>query len=184
MKLTIIGGVNGVGKSSMTGVLKKERNDLGLCIDADKIARETGRSAVQAGRVAVEKIADCLSKGVNFTQETTLSGKKTCKTLKIAREKGYTVRLYYVAVSSAEESLKRIKNRVEKGGHDIPAETVKRRFEERFVNLKEILPYCDEVEFFDNENGLVCVAEYRNGEILPIGDYCPSWLIELRGVTL
>ena len=34
---TIIGGVNGVGKSSLTGVLSAKSNDLGVIIDTDKI---------------------------------------------------------------------------------------------------------------------------------------------------
>ena len=32
---TIIGGVNGCGKSSLTGALKAERRDLGIIIDVD-----------------------------------------------------------------------------------------------------------------------------------------------------
>ena len=43
----------------------------------------------------------------------------------------------------------------------------------------KILPYCDEARFFDNDNGFVLVAEYRNGEILPIGSKRPAWLVEL-----
>ena len=37
---TIIGGVNGVGKSSFTGLLKEQRSDLGILIDVDKITAE------------------------------------------------------------------------------------------------------------------------------------------------
>ena len=44
MKLyTIIGGVNGCGKSSLTGALKAERSDLGLLIDVDKLAADVKR---------------------------------------------------------------------------------------------------------------------------------------------
>ena len=39
---TIIGGVNGVGKSSLTGVLASESNDLGVIIDTDKITASLG----------------------------------------------------------------------------------------------------------------------------------------------
>ena len=42
-----------------------------------------------------------------------------------------------------------------------------------------ILPYCDEATFYDNENGFVAVAEYKNGEIMQIGSVQPSWLKEL-----
>lgn len=65
-------------------------------------------------------ISDCLEREISFTQETTLSGHKTLKTVKEAREKNYCVRLYYIGISSAQESLLRIENRVKKGGHGIP----------------------------------------------------------------
>lgn len=72
MKLyTIIGGVNGCGKSSLTGALKAERSDLGLLIDVDKLAAQLG-SPVEGGKAAVRKIDECLEKGISFTQETTL----------------------------------------------------------------------------------------------------------------
>lgn len=62
---TIIGGVNGVGKSSLTGVLAAENDDLGVIIDTDKI---------KGGKTAIERINNSLEMGINFTQDTTLSG--------------------------------------------------------------------------------------------------------------
>ena len=100
--------------------------------------------------------------------------------VKEAKAAGYHIRLFYVGISSAEEAIKRIQNRVAKGGHDIPTEDVLRRFEERFEALGRILEYCDEATFFDNENGFVEVARYENGELLPVGDYRPAWLMELQ----
>ncbi len=176
----IIGGVNGVGKSSFTGVLKGSRNDLGTIIDVDKITAELGGNALAGGKAAVTKIRECLQRGVSFTQETTLSGFKTEQTAKQAREAGYSVRLYYIALDTAQESLERIANRVKRGGHDIAQDDVVRRFGGRWEAVKKILPYCDEAEFYDNDNGFVKVAEYRNGELLAIGTRCPMWLRELQ----
>lgn len=82
----------------------------------------------------------------------------------------------YIAVSSAGESLSRIENRVRKGGHDIPAEYVKRRFED----LLKILPYCDEAFFYDNENGFIRAAKYFGGEPELIGEYTPDWILTLK----
>ena len=131
MKLyTIIGGVNGCGKSSLTGALKAERSDLGLLIDVDKLAAQLG-SPVEGGKAAVRKIDECLEKGISFTQETTLSGARTERTIRRAKERGYTIRLYYIGLDTMEESLGRIANRVAKGGHDIPREDVERRFSTR-----------------------------------------------------
>lgn len=179
MKLyTIIGGVNGCGKSSLTGALKAERSDLGLLIDVDKLAAQLG-SPVEGGKAAVRKIDECLEKGISFTQETTLSGARTERTIRRAKERGYTIRLYYIGLDTMEESLGRIANRVAKGGHDIPREDVERRFQSRFTDVLRVLPYCDEARFFDNDNGFVEVAEYRNGELIPRVSNPPRWLLEL-----
>lgn len=111
-----------------------------------------------------------MEKRVSFTQETTLAGYRTERTAKEAKEAGYYIRLFYVGLDTVQESLKRIQNRVEKGGHDIPPDDVKRRFSGRFEALAKVLPYCDEAIFFDNDNGFREVGEYRNGELVPFGD--------------
>ena len=116
---------------------------------------------------------------MSFSQETTLSGRRTETTVKRAKESGYTIRLYYVGLGTVAESIARIHNRVAKGGHSIPDGDAHRRFASRFDSVIRILPYCDEAVFFDNENGFVAVAEYLNGEIIPRGDYRPAWLCEL-----
>lgn len=176
---TIIGGVNGVGKSSFTGVLKERSTDLGIIVDVDKITAELGGNALAGGKAALRRIRECIDKGVSFTQETTLSGHRTETTAKQVKELGYHVRLFYVALDTASESLERIQNRVRRGGHDIPTNDVERRFAGRWEAVAKILPYCDEAEFYDNDNGFVKVAEYRNGEVRTIGSHCPKWLAEL-----
>ena len=177
---TIIGGVNGVGKSSFTGVLKERCTDLGTIIDVDKITAELGGNALAGGKAALKKITECIEKGVSFTQETTLSGRRTEATAKEVVEKGYRVRLYYIGLDSAAESVLRIANRVKRGGHDIPTADVERRFSGRCEAVAKVLPYCDEAEFYDNDNGFQLVAEYRNGELRTVGGLVPGWLTELR----
>lgn len=178
---TVIGGVNGVGKSAFSGVLSRVDSELGIIVDADKLMAAANGNRIKGGKEAVRIIDHCLEKGVNFTQETTLSGKKTLHTVISAKEKNYFIRLYYIGISSAEESISRIENRVRKGGHNIPPEDVKRRCDKRFEDLIKILPYCNEVQLYDNENGFVYVGEYRNGQICTVGDYIPDWINELKG---
>lgn len=183
--LTIIGGVNGVGKSSIYGVLngiyKNGANDLGVIIDTDKITAQLDGDKLKGGKEAVRIINDCLEKGESFAWETTLSGQKTLKTILAAREKGYSVFLHYIAVGSAEESLLRIQNRVRKGGHDIPGEDVKRRFDKRFDDLLKVLPYCDSAIFWDNENGFDMVASYSENEFSLLDEAKkPEWILTLK----
>ena len=166
---TLIGGVNGAGKSSLTGSLRSERSDFGVVIDPDKLTLQCGGDEYEGGKLAVERIERALEDGVNFTQETTLSGGYPKRLCKRAKEAGYYIRLYYVGLDTAEESIRRIRNRVERGGHDIPVKDVEARFSHRFEDVLKVLPYCDEAKFFDNDNGFVLVAEFLLERIGPHG---------------
>ncbi|MDE7360494.1 MAG: hypothetical protein K2N38_01010 [Oscillospiraceae bacterium] len=179
---TIIGGVNGVGKSSICGVLKGMDEKLGVVIDPDKIITKFDGDKLKSGKEAVRIINDCLEKGESFTQETTLSGQKTLKTILAAREKGYLIVLHYIALNSAEECLSRIKNRVSKGGHDIPETDVQRRFDKRLDDVLRVLPHCDFAFFWDNEKGFNQVACYANGEfaIIKKDENLPGWILSLK----
>ena len=174
---TIIGGVNGTGKSSMIGVLKTQASDLGEIFN---VTAEAGVSALDGGKIALERIEECLKKNICFTQETTLSGRKTEATAAKAKEQGYYIRLFYVGLDTPEDCLERIANRVKRGGHNIPENDVERRFAGRWPAVSKVLPYCDEVRFFDNDNGFVEVAEYKNGDLILKGDHRPAWILELQ----
>ena len=179
---TIIAGVNGTGKSSFRGVLEGQNVSLGHIIDADAIARENHYNDIRAGRNALTQINYCLDNHISFTQETTLSGYRTEKTVRQARKQGYFITMYYIGLSSQEECIARIQNRVRKGGHHIPDEDVCRRFENRFRSLKNIIPLCDKVVFYDNENGFVKVAEINNNRFSFSNGYRPDWIKEVKTI--
>ncbi len=177
---TIIAGVNGTGKTSLRGVLEGQGLILGRIIDADYIAKQNDGNIIAAGKEAVRIITDCLDKNISFTQETTLSGHMTLRTVKVARKKGYYVRMFYVGLNSENESLKRIENRVRKGGHNIPFDDVHRRYISRFDSLYAVIPYCDEIIFYDNENGFIKVAEIKNSIFRYTNGIRPQWLEEFN----
>lgn len=176
----IIAGVNGVGKSSLRGVLEGQGLLLGHIIDADAIAKKNNFDNIKAGIIAVDEINFCLDNNLSFTQETTLAGHRTIKTIKQARRQGYNIVMYYVGLNSKEESLIRIENRVRKGGHNIPSEDVIRRFDNRIESLKKAAVLCDSVVFYDNENGFVKVAEIKNNKFYFTNGYRPDWIVEFE----
>ena len=88
--------------------------------------------------------------------------------------------MYYVGLNSMEESINRIANRVRKGGHNIPSDDVKRRFDKRIKSLGSVLPLCDEVIFYDNENGFVKVAEIKNNKFQYSNGYKPQWIVDYK----
>ena len=150
-------------------------------IPASNMKRSIAEILLREGYIkAVEEIKYCLDNNISFTQETTLSGHRTEKTIQQARKQGYYVIMYYVGLNSKEESLARIENRVRKGGHDIPKNDVCRRFDNRFDSLKRIVPLCDEVIFYDNENGFIKVAEIKNNKFNYSNGYRPKWITEFE----
>ena len=163
---TIIGGIDGVGKSSLLGVLRAVRTDLGLVVD-------------ETEKAASERIETALKDVINFSYETTLHGefsKELCGRAKVA---GYTVRLYYVALDPVDENLLRIKNRANNRGENAVCQEVQNQYAHRIDDLTVILPYCDCADFYDNHNGFVLVAQKANGRIETVGDYCPQWITNL-----
>lgn len=176
----IVAGADGTGKSSLRGVLEGQNVLLGHIIDADAIAKENNFDNIKAGKKAIEEINYCLENNLSFTQETTLAGYRTVRTIKQARKQGYYITMYYVGLSSMEESIDRITNRVRKGGRNIPIDDVKRRYEKRISSLSRVIPLCDEVIFYDNENGFIKVAEIKNNKFLYFNGYKPKWIVEYK----
>ncbi len=168
--LTIIGGVDGVGKTSMLGILSAKRRDIGIIIDADFVDEKT----------AVQQVNTFIEKGIDFTLETTLSDSYIFETIKTARDNNYYIRLYYIAVNTAEESIKRIQNRVRKGGRNVAEDIVLARFQHRLDDLLSVLAYCNEAFIYDNENGFAEKAEYGNGRLVIKDNDIPEWLAELK----
>ena len=171
---TVVAGVNGVGISTYIAKQCEKDNDLGHIVDPDKLAIKYG-SIIAGGRAALKEIDNCIGKGLTFTEETTLSGKHVADTIKKAKRNGYTVKMIYIGLDSAEECIARVADRVSKGGHYIPEDIIRRRFETRSDALKRVLPLCNDAEFYDNMKEFELVARYLNNRIEYINKY-PAWM--------
>lgn len=64
---TIIAGVNGAGKSSLTGVLRTEITNIGKIIDVDKMIAKCGGDIMQGGKKSIALIDECLEREICFT---------------------------------------------------------------------------------------------------------------------
>ena len=57
---------------------------------------------------------------------------------------GYRLNLIYFWLQSPELALERVHKRVASGGHNIPEDVVRRRYERGRINLMQLyLPLCD-----------------------------------------
>ena len=92
----------------------------------------------------LQRIDDLLSRGVDFAFETTLATRSYVSLVKKAQQKGYTVTLLYFWLNSPQMAMDRVAARVSKGGHNIPADVIERRYYRGIKNLIDLyIPICD-----------------------------------------
>lgn len=159
--LYIIAGCNGAGKTTASFTILPEMLNCREFVNADEIARglspfEPESVGIEAGRIMLSRIDELIKQKKDFAFETTLSSKSFVNTIKKAKEEGYSVKLVFLWLNSEELAICRVKNRVEKGGHNIPKETIIRRYKSgifNFINL--YLPVCDYWILFDNSLGSI-----------------------------
>jgi predicted ABC-type ATPase len=179
--LTVIAGPNGSGKSSFTRKLDF-RDDL---LNPDEVAAQLcpaapQNAAIQAGREILKRTAAYLKAGTSFGIETTLAGEGPLKTIRMAKERGYFVRLIFIALDSADRNIDRVSERVCRGGHDVPDEDVRRRYERSLANAPEAIHLADEAKVYDNSGtDAQKVLEARNGVITWQAPNPPAWVARL-----
>ena len=85
--------------------------------------------------------------------------------------------IYYFSLSNALLAVRRVKLRVAMGGHDVPADTVRRRFGRSLNNFYSLyLPLADRWAVFDNSvNGKATLIATQEGDNLQIKEPS-SWL--------
>jgi predicted ABC-type ATPase len=133
--LIIIAGPNGAGKTTFAKEYLSAGEVRFEFVNADEISRTLalepgaqGRSDIRAGRMMLDRIDDLVSADADLAIETTLATLTYARKIPIWRERGYNVSLVYLRLNSVADSLARVRRRVEAGGHNIPPETIERRF--------------------------------------------------------
>ncbi len=156
-KIIVISGANGCGKTTVARILLPLLK-IKEFVNADEIARglsplnPTGQ-AITAGRLVHQRIDELIAKGESFAIETTLSGISQFNKLKIAKSEGYVVEMHYIFSSDINLNIRRVKLRVEQGGHDVPAKDIRRRYWRSLKNFQMYNNICDKVAIYDTTEG-------------------------------
>jgi len=137
-EVVIIGGANGVGKTTFAGSYS-DSYPLEF-VNADEVARELnpedmGSVKLKAGRFFFRKVEELLKNNDNFIIESTLAGKYLLKLIRRFHEKGLFVKIIYIFLDSPDVCVERIKERVLKGGHNVPEKDVIRRYYRSKINF-------------------------------------------------
>lgn len=163
--LYIIAGCNGAGKTTASFNVLPQILQCREFVNADEIAKGLSpfcpeSVAIQAGKLMLERIDSLLTDNVSFAIETTLATRSYKNLILRAKEKGYNVSLLFFWLESPELACQRVHKRVSEGGHDIPVDTIYRRYWLGLENLFRIfIPIVDDWSLYDNNNFTNLVAD-------------------------
>ncbi|MEQ9764692.1 zeta toxin family protein [Streptococcus sp. ZJ151] len=156
----IVAGVNGAGKSTLYSVFPTFFEGS-TRLNADEILRGFGgdwriaSDNAKAMRMEVKLIKKYFQDKTSFHMETTLAGNahSHLKRLNKAKELGYHTVMHYIRLDSAEEAIKRVKNRVRKGGHGVDDDLIRKRYKSSLQNFEVLKNKFDEVYVWENFSG-------------------------------
>ena len=119
-------------------------------------------AAVRAGRLMLNEIRFFAQRRATFAFETTFSGRSYVRLIRQLKKQGYEVQIFFLWVKSVDVALSRVRERVLKGGHDVPEAVVRRRFGRSIRNfLAEYRRLADSWYLFDNSGGTPTVVALK-----------------------
>ncbi|MFB2936121.1 zeta toxin family protein [Aerosakkonemataceae cyanobacterium BLCC-F154] len=156
--LIVIAGPNGSGKSTVAPALLQGTFRVNEFVNADAIAQGLSafapeRVAFQAGRIMLERLQQLANQRVNFAFETTLASRTFAPWIANLQQTGYLFNLIFLWLPSADIAIARVQQRVTQGGHHVPEETIRRRYNSGIRNFFQLYqPLANNWRFYDNSN--------------------------------
>jgi len=143
----IVAGPNGSGKTTFAKTFLPEYAKCDRFINADLIAAGLSpfspqQAAIKSGKLVLGQIKEYSDNDINFGFETTMSGVTYLKYFKMLKEKGYKINIFFLWIPDSQLGIARVKDRVMRGGHNVPVEDIKRRFKrsiEKFFKSYRLL---------------------------------------------
>lgn len=145
-EVMVFAGPNGSGKSTITRMAKT----VGIYINADDIKRATLCTDLEAAITAEKLRNTAVDNHDDFTFETVLSTERNLDLLKRAKQKGYFLRCIYVLTADVRINIERVNTRVFLGGHGVPVDKIRSRYDRALKLLPELVKVCDIVHIYDN----------------------------------
>lgn len=155
-RIIIIAGPNGAGKTTFAREFLPHEANCPVFVNADLIAAGIApfapeTAALQAGRLMLQQLDRHFAQRESFAFETTLSGRGYLQSIIRWRAAGYRVKLLFLRLASAEEAVARVAQRVRQGGHHIPEDVIRRRYDAGLYNFDHLYkPVVDAWALYDN----------------------------------
>jgi len=156
--MIIIAGPNGAGKTTTAPALLQDALQVDDFVNADVIAQglcafQPEKEAIRAGRIMLKRIHSLAEKGANFAFETTLASRTFGHWMPELKRQGYQLHLLFLWLDHPDLAVSRVKERVRLGGHRVPEDTIRRRYDSGIKNFFHLYrPLLGHWQLYDNSN--------------------------------
>ncbi|MDG3010704.1 AAA family ATPase [Rhodococcus sp. D2-41] len=179
-RLDLVVGPNGAGKSTFIDQRLAPLLPGSLFVNADVIAKDRWPDApeehsYEAARIAATIRDALIAQGESFIAETVFSHPSKLGLIDRAHRAGYVVVLHVVLVP-VELSVARVAERVIEGGHRVPEDKIRGRFERLWPLVADAIARVDHATVYDNTAPDVTriVARYVDGDPVGAAEW-PRW---------
>lgn len=181
----VIAGPNGAGKTTFANRFLPEFVQCREFLNADLIAAGLApyspeSQAVRASELMLERIHQLVEERETFAFETTLGARSYAQLIPKWRLAGYRVVLFFLWLPTQELAVARVAARVKQGGHNIPENVIRRRFNRGLANLRNLYrPIVDDLHVYEasmlppvliwkDESGKVEVVDEKKRTIIEV----------------
>lgn len=181
MRLDLIVGSNGAGKTTFVRKVLLPNAPAGTAfVNADEIARQQwpedpeGKS-YEAAQVAASTRRALIQARRPFIAETVFSHPSKLDLITEAHAAGFHVALHVILVPE-ELTVLRVERRVASGGHSVPEEKIRKRYQRLWDLVRQAMIAADSTNVYDSSphNRPAIVAQLASG--IPVGAvHWPSW---------
>ncbi|MDT5146715.1 MAG: hypothetical protein QOC58_1360 [Mycobacterium sp.] len=179
-RLDLIVGPNGAGKSTFVEFTLARLLPRSAFVNADAIAKrrwpaEPAAHAYEAARSAAETRAKLIELRRSFIAETVFSHPSKLELIETAHAADYTVVLHALIIPE-ELAVLRVNCRVQAGGHDVPEDKIRQRFQRLWALVGTAIARCDSATVYDNSalKGPRIVAQMSGGHLIGASRW-PTW---------
>jgi predicted ABC-type ATPase len=170
LDITLIAGPNGAGKTTFASTHLQKEMDAGFFLNADNIEKSLNSETLaspsfQAGRLALAMRRDFLQSRQSFILETTLATRNLLVFLKEAKFRGYTLIIHYLWITNPKLCDFRVKDRVSKGGHNIPVEIISRRYRLGLCYFSDYFDLADKVSIYSADEFPQLIGSQEKGQL-------------------
>lgn len=182
--LILLAGPNGAGKSTLYQT-RVAPSFIGPFINADLIQRDelrdaSMRASYRAAEIAAERRTSVLEARKSFATETVFSHPSKLEIIADARAQGYMVIVMHVGVDSPDLSVARVKARTTEGGHDVPEDKVRSRYDRGQPLIRQAVLRADRGMVFDNSRLNTpphLVLMFATGRLMRAEPVLPGWVL-------